>query len=435
MHVYDFITDEFHYQLKQKARKGNDRFEHVIKEYKTQFFQYLRKCKPDSPTHYLPSSLRKNKSVNEWLTLVCETIQKEEPVAKQIFEEVIDGYFLFLRGKHFLSTLKYQDLLERYNLLFEEDILNLSLFFRGTDLKGIGKKKFYHIPYNTRHKVKNQRFSFSGIPFLYLGASIADIYFEFNQSDLNTHEPYVASFAFHPMDLNQIHSRQPKLFNITNLLFNEVNEQIASLTDPNPKPPLKQKKTLITDLAGCFRKLILSHVCTFPRRENGSAFCEEYVIPQLFTEALRMHQYDGIIFSSTSFSEQKIMYSTPFPNLRFKDNLVWFTTYQEDSLYDENLLDMFEIIVKDMKGFGLSDKVVLEEKIHHKIHHIEQQLSDRLDTIRSAYLRRTLADISQRLELYKDMKINGGLYLNTYAGKLELIYTQNYLVFLENQLS
>lgn len=430
MHVYDFITDEFQYQLKAKARQGNDRFEQVLIRYRILFFEQLRRCIPTAQARFLPASLQKTEAVKDRLGELHDVLLQEAINAEKLFDEVINGYSLFLRGKHFLSTLKYQDLLESYQLLADEDTDNLHLFFRGTDRKGGAKEKFHHIPYNTRHKVQNQRFSFSGIPFLYLGASVADIYFEFNQPDLDAHQPFIASFAVRPSVPSETPARRRKLFNITNLLFNYINAHIRSLVDPEDKAV--SAPFADADLVIYFRKLILAQVCTFPRLEDGSPFCEEYVIPQLFTEALRMHTYDGIVFSSTTFSEQKIEFDSQFPNLRFKDNIVWFTQYADHQLYDEELLNQFEITTKDMKGYGKTTCQELQQLIQEQLTTLEHRIVQPKPTTH-AYLRKATDAIEQRLHLYKGMKINQRPYWQTHAGKLELIHTHAYLDFLMDQ--
>jgi len=441
MHVYDFITDEFQYQLKAKARKGNDRFEQVLRAYQILFLEHLRQCKPKAKATMLPKNLQEHPAVTEWLQELHEVIMQEEAQAEKIFGEVINGYFLFLRGKHFLSTLRYQDLLENYGLLLEENLSNLNLFFRGTDQAGTSKSKFYHIPYNNRHKVQNQRFSFSGIPFLYLGVSVADIYFEFDETNLNAHTPFIASFAYSPLTSVHFSRRyapdqtKTKIFNITNLLFNCVNEIISTLADPPESRPTEHQQNNHKKLPVYFRKLMLSHLCTFPRLVDGSPFCEEYIIPQLFTEALRMHKYDGIIFSSTEFSQQKVDFEVPFPNLRFKDNMVWFTEYSDNDLYDEPLLGNFEITVKDLKGYGKTDCASLCEAISKQASNLTQELMHQSGSAETDRLEKAIADICDRIHLYKGMQINQQLYLDTYAGKLELVYTNTYLDYLTSQLA
>jgi hypothetical protein len=434
-HVYDFITDEFQYQLKAKARQGNTRFEGVLHSYRTLFLKQLQDCRPADPPRRLPKDFRENKAVAEWLEHLHDLVVSETTVAQRLLDEVINGYLLFLHGKHFLATLLYQDLLESHRLLLEDNPDHLSLQFRGTDLTGDDPRKFWHIPYDSRHLVKNQRFSFSGIPFLYLGASVADIFFEFGHTDLNSRALSVASFAFNPVANLRLqwrqapHSGRTRICNITNLLFNHVNDIVQSL----PKPPAVP----VSDdhLRVCFRLLVLAQLCTFPRLAEGSPFCEEYVIPQLFTEALRMHKYDGIVFSSTAFSEQKVVFDTPFSNLRYKGNVVWFTEYDEAHTHDERLMTNFEITVKNLQGYGTAASSELRQEIGRKSAECLRKLASCALGSERTRTEGVLADVSGRMRLYEGMKINGELYLNTYAGKLELVYTLSYLSFLESCIS
>lgn len=92
---------------------------------------------------------------------------------KSLCEKMYDKYFL---GYHSQS---YQYFVDALNALITEDKLLISKleeksFYRARyndGNKDYKDNEMYHIPFNLRGKVKTQRYSFPGLPCLYLGAS------------------------------------------------------------------------------------------------------------------------------------------------------------------------------------------------------------------------------------------------------------------------
>jgi hypothetical protein len=443
MHIYDFITDKFQYQLKHQAHTSSRRFEETIVGYKKLFFDNLRACVSSATPIALDPTLIANTSVLDWLECARTIIVNDIVELEKLFDEVIDGYYLFIRGKHYMASLKYQDLLDRFEIAIDDDVDRLALFFRGFKLNPsrntFDPKQYYHIPFNLRHLVGNQRFSFSGLPIIYIGASVADIYFEFDEFDLNEKNIALAAFAFNPISNITIHkgyetvSEKTKIFNITNEIYNLVNDaflpliqngvNLPSCDDEMYKPNKKHIKTY-------FRKFIVSQLCTFPKQRNNSTFYEEYVIPQLFTEALSLHKYDGIIFPSTKFKNQSISSSTPYHNLFYMENLALFSNYNAIDNYDEMLMDNFEIEIIDLKNANTLNSLTTIKSISKIQSDLSLELYKKEKSRGKNRMNGALMAIGKKIMCYDSLLINGHKYLETTAGKMELMYTVKYLDYL-----
>jgi len=443
MNIYDFITDEEQFQLKNQACIGNDRFEDVLIKYKEIFFQELSNCSLNVLPIHLNQTLLQNQSVIDWLTCFNNTIQQEITLLKDLFDEVIYGYKLFLQGKHYYASLFYQELLDKYDLLIDEDFDKLGVFYRGF-WKSVNRDskdplQYFHIPYNLRQLVGNQRFSFSGITLIYLGSSIADVFYELGETNLDSKKIVTASFAFNPISSITIHQgrqlvqTKTRIFNITNEIYNLINRHFEPLIQGGGNIPDCNDQTYFPsskDLKVFFRKFIISQICTFPKRYVSDKFFEEYVIPQLFTEALYRHKYDGIIFPSTRFYNQVITISNPPYNLGYKENLVMFTTYSQSNNYDQMLLSNFNINIKTLVGQRNNMQQTLTNQISQDSRKITFKLVYKVNDSKRKRIQEGMMEATSRLTQYQNLSLNGINYLDTRAGKLELVYMRDYLKYL-----
>lgn len=448
MNIYDFITDEFQYELKKRAADGKSRFESTLESYRHLFFEALNSCIATAPSAYLNNTLSTDKSVVAWLDCLRTAIQEDLPAISEVFDEVIGGYDLFIRGKHFLASLKYQDIIDKHKLGKEERLDRLSsLHFRGFRIKA-GRdmndiKQYYHIPFNLRHLLGNQRFSFSGLPILYIGASIADIYYELDEYDLDNDQIAIASFAVNPIAYLTIHTGyqtvQPRnrIFNITNEIYNLINDVFSRIIAGGAAVPPCDDERISPNKAQLiisFRKFVISQLCTFPKKTIGATFYEEYVIPQLFTEALSLHKYDGVIFPSTKFRERKIAISSDVQNYFYKENIAMFSEYSPTDDYDEMLISNFE---PNIVTHGTHTSVVVSDMIKEIS---EKQQSLTLEVYKKEHsagkrnINDAIKNVGSKLHAYTNMVIDGKRYLDTVAGKLELLHLTTYMDYLSSQV-
>ena len=206
------------------------------------------------------------------------------------------------------------------------------------------KDDLFHIPFNKRNQIGNQRFSISGQPVLYFGYSLIDIIFELNGKIDEIENFYFSSFISKT-------DKKLKVLDLTNP-YAELFSEYEILAYENIEPYNSNK---ILDVKSNFYKFILIQFCTFKRKDSrNSQFSEEYVLPQLISQIVKENYFDGILFSSTRF-DNKICFSKRknYSN-RYRENVALFTNYSAKEDYDKDLLNQF-IISKPFNIKSLQD--------------------------------------------------------------------------------
>jgi hypothetical protein len=125
MHIYDFITDHMQAGIKTKIRSENhDRFENILESYHSYFIQGLMEdhdnqesLSSSSDSDLLPIYFKGDKGLEKWFDDFLQIVRSESPMLDRLFQEVIDCYYLFIRGRHHTSVLKMYDILESFELL------------------------------------------------------------------------------------------------------------------------------------------------------------------------------------------------------------------------------------------------------------------------------------------------------------------------------
>lgn len=134
MHIYDFITDEFQYELKERCRYRPHRlpFELTLQHYIKQFTSELTQDKLVSTgeSKYLHPHLAARPEVLKWLDEYKGLFISEANNIKEILKETLEIYRVFIRGKQHNAVLRLHDLLDRFNLLDKVDWELLGGFFR-----------------------------------------------------------------------------------------------------------------------------------------------------------------------------------------------------------------------------------------------------------------------------------------------------------------
>ena len=120
-------------------------------------------------------------------------IKKKE--IENFFNTIKECYTLWIDAKTSEALEKFEDLLKTRGLIYKEEAkekdvllvkdIDKQVFFRGRKSdEFLGKRDMFHVPYNKRYNLRNERFSLTGQPILYLGNTIADIVEELD-IDLN----------------------------------------------------------------------------------------------------------------------------------------------------------------------------------------------------------------------------------------------------------
>jgi len=456
MHIYDFITDIEQNHLKIVAQQAfnPERFEQVLDHYQQRFLQSFENTSGNRVTlnitdksRFLSNQLQEDIDVQAWMKEFLGVFKHDLPQIKKLMEDVIDCYYLFLRGRHHYAVMKMYDVLERYEILDDCDEELLGLFFRCSTVRehaNLSDQSFYyHIPFNLRHLVKNQRFSFSGMPIWYGGASLIGSYYEMRKQELIEHPDIaISAWGFNPLCFRDNVKDKPvrprtKVYDITNEIYDAINNNFyyyIKEEDPIRKKNLFSNYHFIyrISIKTAIRKFVLSNLCTFKSIKVGASFHEEYVIPQLLTEAIRLHKYDGILFPSTQFAGKNVVFQgTSHINL-YRSNLAMFTEYSQIDNYDESLIKNFEIEIispDNIKDFdhnkGLSDAI--ENLNWHRDFLLSQKMSKQ--KLQNRYIG-LLNHLDKKLNIYQNLTVSDDKYLDSYVGKVEIKGIVEYLIFL-----
>jgi len=475
MHIYDFITDSFQYKLKHKAANAIP-FENILGAYQTEFFEAFSQLNSaDDPANLHPT-LKGDQHAVKWLADLTTLVVADKPILLDLFKDIREVYDIFLRGNHLSAITYLHNLLDKYDLLDESYPDLLGGFLRGrfydpSKRDDILHEYFYqHIPFTQRHLIKRQRFSFSGQPLLYAGQSLLSVYYELGAESLDDENIAVSLLAFnHFAKLHfgngweKIKSRS-RIYDISNAIYETINGTFFKMRELNiPIPPIDggpgfPKEKVLRD----FRKLILSHCCTFRRKiftrydenkkkniEVDMHFVEEYVLPQLLTEAVRLHKYNGIIYPSTKFVDKKITVAGDWQSNIYTTNLAMFTEYNKPvggrvPLVDQDLFTVLEIDILDFKNLtkgnftikklSLLDVHRLAEELVKSIREQQKLMHDRIPvTEAGSHIWTALYHIEKKVLLYQKMEVDGKAYLDWLAGKMEIIYLFRYFRYINGQ--
>jgi hypothetical protein len=176
----------------------------------------------------------------------------------------------------------------------------------------------------------------------------------------------------------------------------------------------------------------LSQVCTFPRKHylDNQHFVEEYVVPQLLTEAVRLHKYDGILYPSTRFINKKLDLGNGWRNMLFKTNIAMFTTYSSRFLYDKDLLKNVIPHVIDLSKVNETDARKELDELKKGIDGIEKFLNEKTHNtpIKEKFFAQ-LIHLEKKIKTYLVLSIEGKPYLDYYIGKAEVAYMKEYFSY------
>lgn len=179
------------------------------------------------------------------------------------------------------------------------------------------KEDIFHIPFESRYLVKNQRYSVSGFPCIYLGATPYTCYEELGR-------PKEKHMYFTKVEIPKTYK-----FITIGLLPYELKKRLQG--NSGNEDIIINYLEMLPIIMACSVKVDES--------KRGGAFKEEYIIPQLITQWLVTSErsYDGILYFSTATR-----------------------TY---SRYNYRLYQNLVIPVKEIKTSGYCPKLLKEIKL------------------------------------------------------------------------
>ena len=389
--IKEFLHDSYQSRLRLFAQGKSERYEDTIQNYAQIFIAHLSLVKKKSKQCKTCKNSLECSKVRDVLADI------EEKEINTFFNQIKEIYIQWIDSKIETALKTFEDVLKDKQLLnFERKIKKSDIFFKGRKSKEVLTKwDMFHIPFNKRHLIENQRYSLTGQPMLYIGNSIIGIAKEIDAENLD--EIKISVIRLSP--------RKFKIYNLKNDIIEDYRNIIFA------------EMLYLNDLAftkAKFFRIILSSICSFQRRQElkGFSFCEEYVLPQMLALILKNHGYDGIAYMSTQ--KYQGVSVTKESSLQFKENIAIFTKFSEEHVYDKELFDKISISVPidttKMEEIKIEDltEICNEISARKNVHGL-QELITSSESIRSMYCR-----------IYNGIQIDKKEYSETKYGKFHL---------------
>ena len=207
---------------------------------------------------------------------------------------------------------------------FSSFINNKNRLYRGRlSESSLDKIDMFHIPFKQAYKMRNQRFSITGQPLLYLADNVSGV---FNELALDSQETY------------------QKLF-ISQYKLNKTNNELPVFDlRINAKAIIEERDQKLFEAQ--FYKFMLSCVCSFPnvRGRENSIFVEEYVIPQLVTQLIRKNEkFCGICYNTVHIKNNQEEKSKKQKEEPYTNYALFTSKRNMDDSIDTRLRDLFFI--------------------------------------------------------------------------------------------
>ena len=281
----DFFTYAYQSDLIHYAQMLNPSYEGALIEYWGIFTAHLIKCFETD---------RKNRNITKLydnVSIILDSVEKDKskkeitPSGEMHGFSIISEIFALIGSAYHrwttcdlgtAITIMKKILDAKINITTIPDYTLPSEFalYRGrTSEKQLDKADMFHIPFMQAYKIRNQRFSITGQPLLYLTDNVFGV---FNELAIQTRDEY-----------EKLHVVQYRINNsFDNIADMTINGDFEYIEDPDI-------------FRQYFCKFILSCVCSFPnvRGRDKSYFVEEYVIPQLVTQLLTK-DFSGICYNT-----------------------------------------------------------------------------------------------------------------------------------------
>lgn len=404
--VICFFDSDYQKDLKRKSF-GLERFEYKLARYKSDYIEELNSL--DSVSKCSCKYHNTEPCFVKWTDDFLTEVKNNSKLIEDVFDSLNNVYLSFIETglKNAIDDLwRY---LETNDLLNEREGQSLfaALLFRArksvdfTNNKEI--REYFHVPFNKRGFIGNQRFSVSGQPMLYFSNSIFGVKQEL-ETDLN--DLSVAGFSPR-FELVCNH----KYYEINNIIIGTINN-LSSIIECGGQVNYFDRRmfpnnlTIVSDL----KKSIFSEILTFPV-ESKYSFVEEYVLPQILTTALLRHGYKGIIYPSTKDYSGLI---NPYKYSSHAINIATFVDYSSVNSYDETtLFNYFSFIFDSSKqlNYHISDVI---NKFDQMVVEIKKSKSNN-DIVAAP-----IAIAKLHIEYLEKFEINKLPYFETLYGKIEL---------------
>ncbi len=399
-----FFSNKYQRDLKQKTFHL-DRFEQRLSEYKKLFLTELSSlsCVNECTCNYKFNG----PEYTNWTSKFLDALKAKKDIFENTFDALILTYYTFIKEGSTKAQGILWDFLQDNNIHYgiEEPLLFQHLLFRARP-KGFWNKfdsnEYFHIPFNKRYKVGNQRFSSSGQPMLYLGGSILAVTKELSKEikDLNI-AAYLPNYSgFY----------NKRFFDLKNNIFSILVRSLHANVSLGHFPKDETINKII-------KKTALMEIATFQTKDTSckNDFVEEYVIPQMITKILQQKGFSGLVFESTKD------YSSLKGEHIFSDfnyNYCFFTNYSYESNYDEDLKELFHIFILDKDEDYFNETIENINKLVEKCINKNKASSKNNNYIIPVCLEK------QNLDYLQTAYLNGKRLFESDEGRLHMKFTR-----------
>lgn len=225
-----------------------------------------------------------------------KTIKEQIPQIQFLCDGLVNVITHYLDGKPHKAYSEFDKAMSKVNNFVFHSIRErikypeqINLFrIRESGSRYLKKQDIFHVPFELRGMVRNQRFSINGYPCLYFGPSVYVCWEELNRP--NFENVFISKFRLlrHSaklLDLTFSVSQAKQILNNSKDIDDFYDYQVSKIVD----------KIILFPL-------IIS--CSLIEKESTDLFKEEYVIPQILLEWVRdTSEIDAIQYSSMSLPD------------------------------------------------------------------------------------------------------------------------------------
>lgn len=221
--------------------------------------------------------------------------------------KIIEATSLYMRGKTYAAYKAMEEAIGCINEVLvrksaKRITTGLEFGFRARVMKDndnppISREDMFHIPFEKRHLVSDQRFSVHGLPSIYLGRSIYDCYVELGCPSLDKF--FVSLFIFIQDKNDVLNTGHIKLIDLTfadnqyriPLIWNSVKKDDAAYM------------AILDSLVDDILLWPLIFACSVVCKEPAAPFKQEYIIPQmLYQYCNEKNEFTGVRYYSTKIA-------------------------------------------------------------------------------------------------------------------------------------
>lgn len=325
--IREFFNLKVQAKIIKAAQNYNNIYEEAIGEFAKLFYAKLCQCISNTNLNDEKNSIlvlftkrflesKVNCSIKNIPTIEKVSDKKTQdivPVSSVVyfFQEIVLCYKCWCTCDLSGALQIVKKLLEKTG---NSSIINIDdgdVFYRGRMAeKNIDKSDMFHIPFKKAYLIKNQRFSVTGQPVLYITDKLVGLINELELKNEN----------------------EEKIFQDLHVSRFEYNDSKNSLNLFDFRIEKKLDFESYEEFEEYMYGFMISCICSFPAVHKGEYFVEEYIMPQLFTQVAR-RKYDGVCYQNINSIDYEGY-----------TNYVLFTTKERvDSSIDETLRNKFYI--------------------------------------------------------------------------------------------